>query len=227
MASVLETVVFEPPKFLEELQAFDELLKSKADLSERKDIQPFFKKSKHLTAYMGTFALNIAVATEICFEYEIFGDFIADILLGSKQKKEFCVVEFEDGKQDTIFKKQKKRKNPEWSSRFEHAFSQIIDWFYCLEGHKNSDGFLATFGSGHTSFTGLLVMGRSASLDDTKKSRLKWRTDTVSIGRHKVSCITFDDLHAELQGKFNLYSAGSKEETTTEAPGLPPPQENN
>jgi hypothetical protein len=52
MASVLETIVFEPAKFQQELQAFDELLKSKADLSESKDIRPFFKKSKHLTAYM-------------------------------------------------------------------------------------------------------------------------------------------------------------------------------
>jgi hypothetical protein len=223
MASVLETIVFEPAKFQQELSAFEGLLRSKADLSETNDILPFFKKNKHLTAYLGTFALNIAVATEICFEYEFFGDFKADILLGSKQEREFCVVEFEDGKQDTIFKKQRKRKNPEWSARFEHAFSQITDWFYNLEDFKNTQGFSATFGPGHTSFTGLLVMGRSAGLDATKKSRLKWRTDMVSIGKHKVSCITFDELHAGLQRKFNLYSAGSRIETTTEAPGLPPP----
>jgi len=225
MASVLEAIVFDPDRFQQELQEFDHLLRSNEDLSETEHIQPFFKKSKHLTAYMGTFALNIAVATEICFEYEFFGDFKADILLGSKLEKEFCVVELEDGKQDTIFKKQKKRKNPEWSARFEHAFSQITDWFYNLEDFKNTAGFAATFGPGHTSFTGLLVMGRSASLDDIKKSRLKWRTDTVSIGKHKVSCITFDDLHAVLQRKFNLYSAGSKKETTTEASSLPPPQD--
>jgi hypothetical protein len=223
MASVLETIVFEPAKFQQELSAFEGLLRFKADLSETNDILPFFKKNKHLTAYLGTFALNIAVATEICFEYEFFGDFKADILLGSKQEREFCVVEFEDGKQDTIFKKQRKRKNPEWSARFEHAFSQITDWFYNLEDFKNTQGFSATFGPGHTSFTGLLVMGRSAGLDATKKSRLKWRTDMVSIGKHKVSCITFDELHAGLQRKFNLYSAGSRIETTTEAPGLPPP----
>jgi len=226
MASVLETIAFDPARFQQELQAFDALLKSKPDLSEVKDIQPFFKKSKHLTAYLGTFALNIAVATEICFEYEFFGDFKADILLGSKREKEFCVVEFEDGKQDTIFKRQKKRKNPEWSARFEHAFSQITDWFYNLEDFKNTQGFSATFGPGYTSFTGLLVMGRSASLDEIKKSRLKWRTDAVSIGKHKVSCITFDELHAGLERKFNLYSAGSKIETTTEAPGVPPPHDN-
>jgi hypothetical protein len=102
MASVLETIVFEPAKFQQELQAFEELLKSKADLSESKDIQPFFKKSKYLTAYMGAFAPNIAVATEICFEFEFFGDFRADILLGSRHEKEFCVVEFEDGRSSRI-----------------------------------------------------------------------------------------------------------------------------
>ncbi len=144
-------------------------------------------------------------------------------MLGSKREKEFCVVEFEDGKQDTIFKKQKKRKNPEWSARFEHAFSQIVDWFYNLEDFKNTQGFSATFGPGYTSFTGLLVMGRSAGLDDAKRNRLKWRTDTVSIGKHKVSCITFDDLHAGLYRKFNLYSPGSTVESTSKAARLPPP----
>ena len=57
MASVLETVVFDPAEFLRELQAFDALSKSKADLSEQKDIQPFFKKSKHLTASPLTLSL--------------------------------------------------------------------------------------------------------------------------------------------------------------------------
>ena len=61
MASVLETIAFEPGKFQQELQAFEALLKSKADLSEMHDIQPFFKQSQHLTAYMGTFALNDCV----------------------------------------------------------------------------------------------------------------------------------------------------------------------
>jgi hypothetical protein len=222
MASVLETLAFDPGKFQQEMADFEALLKSKADLSEADDVLPFFKTHKHLVAYMGTFAPTIPAATEICFEFEFFGDFRADVLLGSKQEREFCVVEFEDGHEDSIFKKQPRRKNPEWSARFEHAFSQIVDWFYNLEGYKNTPGFAATFGHGHVSFTGLLVLGRSASLDDARRDRLNWRTDTVSIGRHKVSCLTFDDLHAGLQRKFNLYSAWSKVENTTQAPGLPP-----
>jgi hypothetical protein len=226
MASVLESIAFSPAKFEQELKDFEALLTSKADLSETSDIQPFFKKSKHLTAYMGTFALNIAVATELCFEYEFFGDFRADVLLGSKNEKEFCVVEFEDGEQDTVFKKQPKRKNPEWSARFEHAFSQLTDWFYNLHDFKNTAGFANTFGTGHISFTGLIIMGRSAGLDDAKRNRMKWRTERVSIDSHKISCLTFDDLHAALQNKFNLYRAASNVETTTQQPGLPPPQDN-
>jgi hypothetical protein len=50
----LESVAFDPAIFRKELSAFDVFLKSKAELSETTDIQPFFKKSKHLAAYMGT-----------------------------------------------------------------------------------------------------------------------------------------------------------------------------
>jgi hypothetical protein len=61
----LETIVFDPSRFVKELKAFAALLRSKPDLSERGDIQPFFKKSKHLSAYMGTFSPNIGPATTI------------------------------------------------------------------------------------------------------------------------------------------------------------------
>src|SRR5438876_9519995 len=108
MATVLESIAFDPKAFEAELRAFEVLLQSKANLSEAKDIQPFFKKSKNLTAYIGMYAPRIGPATELCFEYEFFGDFKADILLGSREAKEFLVVEFEDGNQNSIFKKQPK-----------------------------------------------------------------------------------------------------------------------
>ncbi len=226
MSTVLKPIIFNPDRFRQELDDLEALLNSKAELTETDDIQPFFKKCEHLTAYLGTFALNIAVATELCFEYEFFGDFKADVVLGSKQEKEFCVVEFEEGGQDSVFKKQPRRKNPEWSARFEHAFSQLTDWFYNLHDFKSTNGFANSFGTGHVNFTGLIVIGRSAGLDDAKRNRMRWRTDRVLIDTHKINCITFDDLHAALKNKFNLYSAASKKESTIAQPGLPPPQEN-
>src|SRR5688572_22856688 len=100
MASVLEPVTFDPVTFRKELKEFEKLLQSKADLSERDDILPFFGERKHLTAYIGTLYLNIAVATEVCFEFDIMGNFKADVLLGSKAANQFCIVEFEPGEED-------------------------------------------------------------------------------------------------------------------------------
>jgi hypothetical protein len=223
MASVLETIVFDPAAFRQELNAFETLLKSKADLAERADIQPFFKANKHLTAYIGTLYLNIAVATEVCFEFDLAGDFRADILLGSKKANQFCVVEFEPGEEDAIFRKQADRKNPEWSPRFEHAFSQIVDWFYSFEDQKNTAAFQSTFGTGEITFASLLVMGRASNMDNPKMRRLAWRTKKVLIDSNKVTCITFDTLHAALKEKFEFYSAAAKVEATTTLPGVPPP----
>jgi hypothetical protein len=210
VAKNLETIVFDPSRFEKELKAFATLLQSKPDLSERDDIQPFFKKSKHFTAYLGTFSSAIGPATELAFEYPFFGDFSADVLLGSKKAGEFCVVELEDGRRDSIFKKASGRANPEWSARFEHGFSQMVDWFYHLDDFKGAKGFAKTFGYGHIKFMGMLIIGRSTSLDDTQRSRLKWRSEKVLIDSHPIICLTLDDLHALLQTRFTLYRAAAR-----------------
>ena len=209
MASILDSVAFDPTAFRKELNEFGDLLKTKSELKEREEIIPFFKQRKHLTAYIGTLYLSIAVATEVCFDFDIAGNFEADLLLGSKAASQFCVVEFEPGEEDAIFKKQK-RKNPEWSARFEHGFSQLTDWFYHLDDFKGTKGFVKTFGDGHIKFFGLLLIGRSESLDAAKRSRLDWRTEKVLIDSHPVTCLTFDDLYASLRDRFILYRAAAK-----------------
>jgi hypothetical protein len=205
----LETVVFEPAQFEKELTAFDALLKSKGDLSERSDIQPFFERSRHLTASIGAIFPEMGPATDLTFQFPFFGDFKADLLLGSKGAKRFCVVEFEDGRRNSIFKKQPRRGNPEWSARFEHGFSQLTDWFYNLDDFKATKGFAKTFGHGHIRFFGLLLIGRSAGLDDAKRSRLDWRTEKVLIDSHPVTCMTYDDLRASLRERFIIYRAAA------------------
>jgi hypothetical protein len=162
---------------------------------------------------MGTFAPpKFSVATEICFEYEFFGDFKSDLLLGSKASGGFCVVEFEDGGVGSVFKKQLQRKNPEWSARFEHGFSQLVDWFFNLHDFRGTHGFQAAFGSGHVRFTGLLVAGRSSHLDDAKRTRLNWRSERVLIDSHSIICITFDQLYEILRTRFDVSHATWKTE---------------
>jgi len=221
MASVLEPVAFDPAVFRRELSEFDALLRSDSALRERDEVIPFFKKRKHLTAYIGTLSLRVAVASEVCFEFDISGNFRADVLLGSRAAGQFCVVEFEPG-DEAIFRKQD-RKNPEWGARFEHAFSQIVDWFWALEDLRKSDDFRTTFGDGEVAFTSLLVMGRDADVSGTKRRRMAWRAKKVLIDSNRVICITFDELYAALKEKYEFYSAAAEAEKTTPAPGLPPP----
>ena len=222
MGAVLEPIIFNHAQFESELGVFRNLLLSKAELSETDDIQPLFRRCKHLSSFLGTFASDLGPATELAYEFPFFGDYRADLLVGSKSAGHFCVVEFEDGRSDSIFKKQPKRPNPEWSVRFEHGFSQMTDWFFNLDDYKKDHGFTKTFGYGHISFTGLLIIGRSAKLDDMKRTRLRWRTDKVLVDSNTIFCITYDDVYETLKKRFSFYVAESVFEKTTPVPSTAP-----
>lgn len=158
---------------------------------------------------MGLFT-NSWLAAEMAFRFPFFGDYTADLVLGNKAVGEFCVVEFEEGGRDSVFKKQPGRGNPEWSTRFEHGFSQLADWFFHLDDYKGTKGFARTFGSGHIRFSALLVIGRSAGLDEMKMNRLKWRSEKILIDSHSINCITYDLLYESMQTRFNVYDSTVK-----------------
>ena len=205
MAKQLEPVSFDLARFQQELTALDNLLKRRASLKEREVVLPFFRNRHHLAAALGSYSSHLTLATELAFEFPLFGDFTTDLILGSRSKGAFCLVEFEEGSSDSIFKKQPKRGEPEWSARFEHGFSQLVDWFYRLADLKGTDSFCKAFGYGHVHFSALLVIGRDAGLNDAKRTRLRWRTEKVLIDSHAVNCVTFDELAATLRTRFAYY----------------------
>jgi hypothetical protein len=135
----LNPIVFNPTRCRRDLAAFQKLLQSKKELAERSDIQQFFKKRKQLSAFIGTYASNLGPAKLLGFDFPFMGDFSADIVLGNKEKGVFCVIEFEDGKANSIFTKRPKKSTTEWSRRFEHGFSQLVDWFYSLDDFKKTE----------------------------------------------------------------------------------------
>lgn len=139
--------------------------------------------------------------------------------MGNKSVGHFCVVEFEDGRDDSLFKRQPHRPNPEWSARFEHGFSQLTDWFFNLDDYKKTHGFARTFGYGHVSFTGLLVVGRTAGLDAMKRTRLRWRSDKVLVDSRSILIHTFDDLFDIIKRRYDRIRAAAPLERS--APGPP------
>jgi Domain of unknown function (DUF4263) len=206
----MEEIVFDPARCRTELAAFKKLLGANNELAERKDIQHFFKKRKQLSALIGTYTGGVGPADLIAFEFPFLGDFSADIVLGDKKAGTFCAVEFEDGKLNSIFRKAANKSMTEWSPRFEHGFSQLVDWFFTLDDFKKTDRFARDFGDGHVRFVALLVLGRNAGLSEHDRRRLRWRTEKVRVDSHTVECLTLDDLYNQLNMRFGFYPAGLK-----------------
>ncbi len=203
-------IVFDPAKCQRELKALGKLLASSKNLSERDDLLPFFKKRRQLSAFLGTFTPDIGPATQLAFEFPFLGDFAADIVLGNRDQGEYCVVELEDGRPDSIFARAGKKATREWSRRFDHGFSQLVDWFYSLDDLKKTSRFARDFGEGHIKFFGLLLIGRNVGLSPSDRARLKWRSEKVLVDSHPIGCLTFDDLLLTLQRRMSFYPEGSR-----------------
>jgi len=188
----------------EELAAFGELLSKKEHLREREDILPFFRKHTHLAAFIGSFNPNICTFDRVATEFNLFGDYACDLAVGDSITNNYCFVEFEDALPTSIFVKKKGKHTREWSPRFDHGFSQIIDWFMMLEDQRRTDLFRSRFDADRIQYVGLLVIGRRNGLDGVDRDRLVARSEQVRIGIRQVHCVTFDDLHDALKLKLQV-----------------------
>lgn len=194
-----------------ELDELHELLKS-PELSERKDILPFFRRRKHLSAFLGSYNPKVLRFDRLAFEFDIFGDFVSDLAVGDSVTQQYCFVEFEDASRESIFQRRGRKETPEWASRFERGYSQIIDWFHVLDDLERTGQFKRRFGSEHISYVAVLAIGRSAHLDDACRQRLRWRYERVVVNSRHVSCITFDELYEDLSLKLQLITSAAKAE---------------
>ncbi len=205
MAQKFKTIKLNPKKCRVEIDAFGALLRAKVELSEKDDIQPFFKARPQISAFIGSYVRNIGPATQYCFEYKFFGDYAADLVLGDKAYRQFCVIEFEDARLHSIFKPSQNKKTMVWAERFEHGFSQIIDWYTMLDDFKKTQRFKRDFGDGHIRFSAMLIIGRDASIPDSyERFRLDWRTDKVTVDSNTVICVTFDELYRHMDQHLRL-----------------------
>lgn len=195
---------------MDQINKFEALLASKPKLQERKEILPFFRKNRHLAAFLGTSIPDIANPDRVANEYDIFGDFACDLAVGDSKSKTFLLVEFEDAKPESLFITKKGKETPEWAPRLEHGLSQVVDWFWKINDMEKSDDYENRFGARHVAIHGLVVVGREQSLKPREKARLKWRQDHTVIHSKKVSVITFDRLASDLRYRLSRYPEAAK-----------------
>jgi len=201
-----DAVRFNASQCWSELATFRDLLDTNPSLLERQQLKPFFEGSRQLSAFIGTYVPDIEPGNLLAYEFEIAGDFIADIVIGNRETQTFCMVELEEARPQGIFAPAA-RNMTDWSRRFEHGFSQLVDWFYALDDLDGTENFARNFGYGHSKFNGLLVIGRSGDISVNDRNRLRWREERVLVDSHPIYCVTYDDLHQHLSRRIADYTA--------------------
>lgn len=200
-----EQITFDKESFKAQLRDFRILLSDNLELRERENIKPFFEERKQLSALIGSRCFPGFVKPDrIAFEYDLFGDFRCDLVVGNSTNRQYCFVEFEDGTKDSIFRSTH-RSTLEWAPRFEHGFSQIVDWFHKLDDMRTTTDFKDRFDSDNIQYFGQLVIGRDQWLDPKQFRRLNWRLEHVVVDSRPVNCITFDQLCTELEHQLREF----------------------
>jgi hypothetical protein len=184
---------------------FSNLLNSKTVLSERKDILPFFRKRDDLSLLICNYFPKFSRPDTLHHEYQIYGDFVADLVVGDSSVQHYLLVEFENGAPDSVFKRSGKKGTPVWSSRFEGAYSQLTDWLWKLEDMRSTSDFQSTFGSRRASFQGLIVIGKDMGLSSQEQDRLDWRLRRTMIDSNAIDCVSFNDLRDDLDHWLRVF----------------------
>jgi Domain of unknown function (DUF4263) len=201
---------FEPSKLelgllKKELSELRNLIESGVRLDEQKEILPFFKKRKQLSAFIGSFMSGLDV-NRLSFELDLFGDFSPDLVLGDFSRSKYCFVEFESGLSHSIFKKNTGRKAPKWSGKFEEGYSQLVDWFWKVEEQSGTTSFRKLFEADSIACSGLLIIGRDQELDNFGRNRMNWRSEKVVVNSSLIQCMTYDSLLSDLERRIKIYN---------------------
>jgi hypothetical protein len=174
-----------------------------------KAIRDFFRHRRHLSAFVGSSDSNVNRLDRIAFEYPLFGDFTCDLVVGDSARSAFCFVEFEDAGPQTLFVRRGKKTTREWSPRFDHGYSQLIDWFHKLDDMEKSSDYSSRFGAATIRHSGVLIVGRDQYLIPGERERLVWRSDHVIVASRAIQCTTFDGLAEVLQARLDLIPLSS------------------
>ncbi len=71
------------------------LLASNRHLEERRHLAPFFGEHPHLSLFLGSYAVDLDAYDRLAHEFDLFGLFAADIVVGDCAAKNYCFVELE------------------------------------------------------------------------------------------------------------------------------------
>lgn len=87
----LQNLKFDSRACCAELGDLQRLLCSKEALKEREDVLPFFRGRANLSALLGSYHPDVIQFDRLGYEYSLFGDFLADLVVGDSRTGAYCL----------------------------------------------------------------------------------------------------------------------------------------
>jgi hypothetical protein len=198
---LLRSVIPDRRVLLQEIEDFRAFLSGKPR-AERSEFLPFFAAHDQLCAYLATINGAVPQADSVAHEFSLWGDFVCDMVSGSKQSAGFVFVEFEEcqPRQPVSPGRQVSR----WGARVEAGISQVTDWLFRLDSARNSSEMEREFGQRQVRPLGIIVAGRRSEVSPYDQMRLNLRSEHTVIGGSKVVIMTYDDLLEWMDGRASL-----------------------
>lgn len=206
----LEPVVSDRRVLLDQIEEYRDFLAG-TPRGERDEFLPFFQARPQLAVFLGNLHSHIGAADHVAYEFPLWGDFVCDLVAGSRAHGAFVFAEFEDAGEKSLFNRVRRRRVSRWGNRVESGISQVTDWLFRLDSARNSAEMERDLGTRAPRPVGLVVVGRSAEIDAYDASRLQWRSRNTIIGGSQIIIWTYDDLLAWLDSRAMILRTEEQE----------------
>ena len=119
----LEPVVSDRRVLLDQIEEYRDFLAG-TPRGERDEFLPFFQARPQLAVFLGNLHSHIGAADHVAYEFPLWGDFVCDLVAGSRAHGAFVFAEFEDAGEKSLFNRVRRRRVSRWAIGSKAAYSR-------------------------------------------------------------------------------------------------------
>ena len=187
----LDTVRFDASQAAAELASFRSWIAERPWFPEKAVVAEIAAR-RQMACLLG-YTILMPAPDLIKFEFEVKGLFRADLVVGNGKSRKFVLVEFEDGKEDSLFRGGT-RKYRYWSPRLEHGFGQVLDWGWAKHTHPGDVAFTNSFGGKVLDDCYVVVCGRNPKPGSLDEERFDFRRTRLHLSGVLLQLYTYNNL---------------------------------
>lgn len=186
-----DRISFDAKQAAMELATFKSWIAAHSHFSEKEVVREIAAR-RQMACLLG-YTILMPAPDLIKFEFQVKGLFRADLVIGNEKSRKFVLVEFEDGKEDSLFTggtKSYRYRSP----RLEHGFGQLLDWGWAKHTHPLDVAFTNSFGGKVVDDCYAVVWGRNPKPGSLEEERFDFRRTRLRLSGVPLQLYTYDNL---------------------------------